>query len=383
MLINVNTIMVKGTDVGTKENKQNGKIHYIQLSLIKEGEYDLIMPSLEDSTKEKERLKTVINRIRGLKNIDQLRFRIDLRIDEDGNLDYQEQLDDLKSLELSIGISIQACCCWKDIWDRIWSEWSFSGVIDGLNCEIRKIDSLNAKLNAAVFNDDNIKYIMIPYDNKQETINWVKEEGIRYEEGSKTGIKITDNKKKPLLLSRVWSLATKNTITRIALILWILSIIYIPIRYLFWNDIQSWKSGIPQVTINLPVNNPKKVKEKLLGKGFPEDQLKEISLSSLTKMKQGRKVLITNRDGAIEFEITDLLDWTIISSYICCGYVILFAFVLVMIALRNNNSDIKENRGDINYDSVILPLINKEIIFVDNIKKAETIVEYKIHQTVG
>lgn len=50
-----------------------------------------------------------------------------------------------------------------------------------------------------------------------------------------------------------------------------------------------------------------------------------------------------------------------------------------MLSLRANNGNTKPSPVNINYDSVFLTNKNKEIMFVDNIKQAETIVEYKIH----
>jgi hypothetical protein len=52
-----------------------------------------------------------------------------------------------------------------------------------------------------------------------------------------------------------------------------------------------------------------------------------------------------------------------------------------LLALRRENVDIVPNFMDINYDSVRLIDKNREIIFVDNIKQAVSIVKSKIYLT--
>jgi hypothetical protein len=60
---------------------------------------------------------------------------------------------------------------------------------------------------------------------------------------------------------------------------------------------------------------------------------------------------------------------------------VLFSATLVLLALRRESVDIVPNSLDINYDSVRLIEKNREIIFVDNIKQAVSIVESKIYLT--
>jgi len=62
-------------------------------------------------------------------------------------------------------------------------------------------------------------------------------------------------------------------------------------------------------------------------------------------------------------------------------YIVLFSATLVLLALRRESVDIVLNSLDINYDSVRLIDKNREIIFVDNIKQAVSIVKSKIYLT--
>jgi len=168
----------------------------------------------------------------------------------------------------------------------------------------------------------------------------------------------------------------------IALILWFLSIAYLPVRYLFWDNVHIVNNGNLQSTISLPIRYPEKVREKLIKNGFPEGLINSIPFSSLTRKDQIGSVLITVRNGTIEFEIINSQDWTLISSYICGGYIALFAIIIVVLAIgkkSGNTKSIKYNSVNINYDSLLMTDINKEIMFVDNIKQAETIIEHKIY----
>jgi hypothetical protein len=167
-----------------------------------------------------------------------------------------------------------------------------------------------------------------------------------------------------------------------ALIIWSLSVAYLPIRYFLWDNFQSLKQGDTHITINLPVKNPKKVRERLLNSGFPHDQIKDIPLLRLSERlvetnKTGR-VLFKNRDGVIEFEIINSRDLTLILSYICGGYIVLFVAILVIASLRKESGNIVHKSLSINYDSIHFADMDKEIMFVDNIKQAESIVKYKI-----
>ena len=155
--------------------------------------------------------------------------------------------------------------------------------------------------------------------------------------------------------------------------------------YIFWDNVQSLRRGDSHITINLPVKNPKTVRKRLLSSGFTLDQIKEIPLlrmsKRLTKINQTGRVMIINRNGDIEFEITNSRDLTLILSYICGVYIVLFSATLVLLALRRESVDIVLNSLDINYDSVRLIDKNREIIFVDNIKQAVSIVKSKIYLT--
>ncbi|ODS34076.1 MAG: hypothetical protein SCARUB_00749 [Candidatus Scalindua rubra] len=356
-------------------NDRRGKIHDIVIAVEKMDQNDDQINFAVTPVQTEELLTNTIANILFSQNRQNIKLRIGL-----GNID-QNLINDLSSLGLSIAIGVKACQDWRvnKIWETECDKWCFTGDISQgqMNGKIDAIGSLNVKLKAAV-DSRIIEYIMVPSDNKQETINWVENEGIRYEESPKTDIKITDNKKKPSFHSRLWSLATKNTFTWIALILWFLSITFLPIRYFFWDNIQSLNKDSSHVTINLPIKDTEKIRKRLLDNGFPKEQVKNIPLLRLSKTNQNGRALITNKNGVIEFEIINSQDWTLISSYICGGYIAVFAFILIMLAVRENNGITKHNHERINYDTILLTNKNKEIVFVNNIKQAETIVEYKI-----
>ena len=64
---------------------------------------------------------------------------------------------------------------------------------------------------------------------------------------------------------------------------------------------------------------------------------------------------------------------------ICGGYIAVFAFILVILATRENSGNTKHSPGNINFNSVLFTNKNKEIMFVNNIKQAKAIVQHKIH----
>jgi hypothetical protein len=287
---------------------------------------------------------------------------------------------------LSIAIGIETSLNdWKETWENAWEEWCFTGEVKDSQGVIGGIGGARAKLESAI-EVNKIRYIMLPSENRQEIVNWIsKKEDLNYEENFSKNISVGNAGKSQSFFGRLWSLSTRDTFLWFALIIWALSIAYIPMRYLFWDNVQSLRRGDSHITINLPVKNPKTVRKRLLSRGFTLDQIKEIPLlrmsKRLTKINQTGRVMIINRNGDIEFEITNSRDLTLILSYICGVYIVLFSVTLVLLALRRESVDIVPNSLDINYDSVRLIEKNREIIFVDNIKQAVSIVESKIYLT--
>jgi len=284
---------------------------------------------------------------------------------------------------LSIAVGIETCLNgWKDAWENVWEEWCFTGEVTNSQGEIGAIGGAREKLESAT-NDEKINYIMIPSQNRQEIINWIdKRKDFNYKVNPARKISTRQTENSPSIFSRIWSLSTGNTLMCIALILWFLSIAYLPIRYLLWDNVHTLNNGNLQATINLPIKDTEKVRKKLIKNGFPEGQINNIPFSSLSKRGQIGSVLITDRNGTIEFEIINSQDWALISSYVCGGYIALFAIVIVILAAGKKSvsaKSVKNSAVNINYDSLLMTNINKEIMFVDNIKQAETIVEHKIY----
>ncbi|MBT3878625.1 MAG: hypothetical protein HOF76_06175 [Candidatus Scalindua sp.] len=306
------------------------------------------------------------------------KFTIDTALKDDDNL-----CDDFNSMGLSIAIGIESCLNdWNEVWEDVWEEWCFTGEVKDSQGVIGEIGGARAKLETAI-EAKKIRYIMIPSENRQEITNWIKrKQNINYKVNPSRSIGIKDTGKSPYFFSRLWTLSTSNIFMWFALIIWSLSVAYLPIRYFLWDNFQSLKQGDTHITINLPVKNPKKVRERLLNSGFPHDQIKDIPLLRLSERlvetnKTGR-VLFKNRDGVIEFEIINSRDLTLILSYICGGYIVLFVAILVIASLRKESGNIVHKSLSINYDSIHFADMDKEIMFVDNIKQAESIVKYKI-----
>lgn len=363
LFIKVKAIMVAGD-----KDSRKGNIHNIVI--FPNNQEHMVIPSRFFNS-----LRSTIERVMSSNNIHDQKFTIDTALNDEDNL-----CDDLSSLGLSIAIGIEACLNdWKEAWENVWEEWCFTGEVKDSQGVIGAIGGAKEKLESAT-DDERINYIMISSQNRQEVINWInKKEDINCEVNTSRNISIKDAGKSPSFFSRIWSLSTKNTFTWIALILWFLSITYTPIRHIFWDNVQSLSNGNSQVTINLPIKDPEKTRKKLLKNGFPEGLVQNVPFLRLSKTTRVGNALTIYKSG--EFEIINLQDWTLISSYICGGYIALFAFVLVILATRENSDITKHNAVNINYDSVLLTNKNKEIMFVDNIKQAETIVEYKIHES--
>ncbi len=358
LFLKIKAIMAMGD-----EGSRTGNIHNIVI--FPNDQEHMAIPSRYFSN-----LRSTIDRVLSCNNSHDVKFTIDTTLKDDDNL-----CDDLSSMGLSIAMGIKAHLNgWKDLWEKMWEEWCFTGVVEDSQGNIAKIGGARAKLESAT-EDKNIRYIMMPSENRQEIINWInKKEDINYDVNPSRNLNITNTGGTPSFVSRIWSLSTRNTFMWIALILWFLSIAYLPARLLFWNNIQSLSKNKSYSTINLPIKNPEEVKQRLLNNGFPESQIKNIPFSSLTKTHQYGRARISNKEGIIEFEIINSQDLSLIISYICCGYNAAFAIILTILAIRRSNGNTKYNAVNINLDSVLLTNKNKEIMFVDNIRQAETII---------
>ena len=367
-------IKVKAIVVTGSEGSGEGNIHNIVV--FSNNREHMVIPSRFFNS-----LRSTVERVMSSINNHDQRFTIDTALKDDENL-----CDDFSSMGLSIAIGIEASLNdWKEAWESIWEEWCFTGEVKDSQGVIGGIGGARVKLESAI-EVNKIRYIMLPSENRQEIINWInKKQDVNYEENFSKNVGVSNAEKSQSFFGRLWSLSTRDTFLWFALIIWVLSIAYLPMRYLFWDNVQSLRRGDSHITINLPVKNPKTVRKRLLSSGFTLDQIKEIPLlrmsKRLTKINQTGRVMIINRNGDIEFEITNSRDLTLILGYICGVYIVLFSATLVLLALRRESVDIVPNSLDINYDSVRLIDKNREIIFVDNIKQAVSIVKSKIYLT--
>ena len=366
LFIKVKAILVTGND-----SSGAGNIHNIVV--FPNNQEHMVIPSRFFNS-----LRSTIERVMSSHSDHDQKFTIDTALKDDDNL-----CDDFNSMGLSIAIGIESCLNdWNEVWEDVWEEWCFTGEVKDSQGVIGEIGGARAKLETAI-EAKKIRYIMIPSENRQEITNWIKrKQNINYKVNPSRSIGIKDTGKSPYFFSRLWTLSTSNIFMWFALIIWSLSVAYLPIRYFLWDNFQSLKQGDTHITINLPVKNPKKVRERLLNSGFPHDQIKDIPLLRLSERlvetnKTGR-VLFKNRDGVIEFEIINSRDLTLILSYICGGYIVLFVAILVIASLRKESGNIVHKSLSINYDSIHFADMDKEIMFVDNIKQAESIVKYKI-----
>ncbi len=362
----VNAIMVMGNG-----DSACGKVHHIVVSSNK-----VVPPNKQEHMvipfKFYKYIISTIQRILASKNLDTHNIIIDTRLKDDDNL-----CNDLSSLGLSIAMGIEGCLNDTEKWEDILKAWCFTGEIDAASGEIVRIGSAKAKLEAAC-KAEGINNVMLPYGNRTETINWIKEHKCEYKETILNDIKISDGTKRWFVLNRMWSLTTRNILMWMVLVLWCLSISYIPVRCILWDTIISWKTGIPQVSFSLPINS-ESVGRKLLNSGFSEDQVTGFTTSSLAKANLKQTVLVKNMDGVIEFEIVNPQDWTMMLVYLCGLFILSFIIVIFRSAVGEKNCNHRDKTENINYDAVLISINKKEItiVFVDNIKQAETIVENK------
>ncbi len=316
LFIKVKAIMVSGDN-----DSRTGSIHNILV--FSNNQEHKVIPSKSFNS-----LRSTIERVISSSNVHDRKFTVDTGLKDEDNL-----CNDLSSLGLSIAVGIEACLNgWKDAWENVWEEWCFTGEVTNSQGEIGAIGGAKEKLESAT-DDEKTNYIMVPSQNRQEIINWIdKKKDINYEVKPSGSISTGQTENSPSLFSRIWSLSTGNTLMRIALILWFLSIAYFPVRYLLWDNVHTLNNGNLQAAISLPIKYPEKVREKLLKSGFPEGQINNIPFSSLTKTDRTGSVLITGRNGTVEFEIINSQDWALISSCVCGGYIALFAIALVILA---------------------------------------------------
>lgn len=364
-------IKVKAVLVTGNESSGEGNIHNIVI--FPNNQEHMVIPSRFFNS-----LRSTIERVMSSHNNYDQKFTIDTALKDDDNL-----CDDFSSMGLSIAIGIEVCL--NDLnkaWEKVWESWCFTGEVKDSQGAVGGIGGVRAKLDS-ILCAKNIRYIMVPSENRQEILNWMnKKQDISFEINPPGSISIGNTEKSPSFFSRLWSLSTRNAFLWFALSIWVLSIIYLPIRYQLWDNVQSFRRDDSHITINLPVKNPKRVKERLLNSGFPLDKIKNSPLSRLSKRlektDQSGRILITNNNGVIEFEIINSRDMSLIISYFCAGYILLFATALIIVAQRKKSGNIVYSSRNINYDSLLLSDMNKEIIFVDNVKQAEAIVKHKV-----
>ena len=366
LFIKVKAIMVSGNN-----DSRTGNIHNI-LVFLNNQEHKVIPTRSFDS------LRSTIERVVSSHNTYNRKFTIDTGLKDDDNL-----CNDLSSMGLTIAVGIEASLNdWSGSWENVWEEWCFTGEVTDSQGEIGAIGGAREKIESAT-DDERIKYVMAPSQNRQEIINWIdKRQDINYEVKSSVAINTKHTDDSPSFFSRIWLMSTGNTLMWIALILWFLSIVYVPIRYMLWDNIQLSGYDNSRVIINMPIIYPDKVKSRLLKNGFPEDQVNNIPFSRLIKTDQIGRVSIINRDGVVEFEIISSQDMTLVLCYVCGLYTVLFAVVLFILAAwqkRGITNKIKHNVVNLNYDSLVLTDRNKEIMFVDNLKQAGKIIESKLH----
>ncbi|MCP4270136.1 MAG: hypothetical protein GY777_31945 [Candidatus Brocadiaceae bacterium] len=362
----VNAIMVTGNGVSAC-----GKVHHIVVSSNR-----VVPPNKQEHMiipfKFYKYIISTIQRILASKHHDPHNIIIDTRLKDDDIL-----CNDLSSLGLSIAMGIEGCLNDTEKWEGILKTWCFTGEIDAASGEIVSIGSAKAKLEAAS-KTEGINNIMLPSGNRTETINWIKEHKCEYKETILNDIKISDSTERGFVLNKMWSLATRNILMWMVLVLWFLSISYVPVRCLLWDAIISWKTGIPQVSFSLPINS-ESVGRKLLNSGFSEGQVTGFTTSSLAGANLKQTVLVKNRDGVIEFEIVNPQDWTMILVYLCGVFILSFVIVIFRAAVVKKNCEHRDKTENINYDAALLSINKKEItiVFVDNIKQAERVIEYK------
>jgi hypothetical protein len=366
ILLKVNAIMVMGSG-----DSANGKVHHIIVSsdeIVPSGKQEhMVIPF-----KLHNNIISTIQRILTSKGLNTHNITIDTRLKDGDNL-----CNDLSSLGLSIAIGIESSLDSTGKWQDALKKWCFTGEVDASSGDIVRIGGAKAKLESAS-RTESITNIMLPSGNRDETISWISAKGYDYREKTSSDVKVIESINTPSVLRRMWSLATKNLLLWTALVFWCLSIIYIPIRFTLWDSVMSWKSGAPQVTVSVPVQDRERLGRSLINSGFAEEQVQKFVSSTLAGSNLDQTVLVKNINGVIEFEIVNSQDWTMLSTYLCGVYILSFIVVIVVPSLGQRDNRSREKTESINHDAILLSLDNREIeiSFVDNIRQAETVVEY-------
>ncbi|ODS34087.1 MAG: hypothetical protein SCARUB_00760 [Candidatus Scalindua rubra] len=338
----------------------------------------------------KDDLITITERDLGALEIQERNFTIDPGL-KDGDV-----VDSFDSMSLSIAIGIQACCSWRERWEEEvdgiikWKEWCLTGEVNNVG-NIVKIDGINEKLRAALFGyhddevnnfviDHSIRFIMIPSGNKTEAIKWIdakKKDGVleTIENKDNTNeVKDHFDNQKPRYPDpkRIWSLITKNRFTVIAFVIWVLSTIIVPLKLFYWDSIVSLWTGIPQITIKLPIKYPEKVSEMLIDRGFLHPPVQFAS-----KAKQG-KVVFKNVGVTTEVENIKSDIWVIIT---CCIYItigILLTYKYYPPADPPDSPGNGPNKWDFKIVRIRIDNRKVKIFFVDNLSIAINIVQHHL-----
>lgn len=383
-MLNVKTLMVINDN-----GKKYGKSHKIFLTRTKgdmhhiKGQEDVIVPS-DLHEKDKTSVIDTLKRVRSFKGIKNL-FSIELNFDD---LDDQNGLKGLTSLELSLGIGMIACCNWAEWWPNNWKKWCFSGAIVGDEYKVTKSGDITTKLEHALFEDDGIKYFVIPCENEEEVKHWlcdnekVKKRCKSFETNDFSKI---DNYSSTFF-KRIWCTAKKKVLLSwTALIFLVLSALYVPIKFFAWDYAISFTTGIPHATLKLPLSNIDKTKEKLLNRGFPAEITNYFLSSSIINNKQKKSEIIKLRDKEIIafVDYTSLCKTADIASYLGIAFIVFIPVVFIIPVLIRGGKDFEHNNKGLSVDSITIKKTDNkemEIIFVRNINEAEAIVKYKINK---
>lgn len=357
--VKINALMVGGN----AQNKR-GTIHHI---IISRTEDNNVIPK-----KYFDELEEMTQRILTSRNDEKSRFTIDTRLKN------EDIVNDLNSMGLPIAIGI--CLCLdkqKNFWETKLKTWCFTGQIGDIEGNIVKIGDGIEKVKA-VIDDGIIRFAVFPINNRLEMENWLKKENYEYFEQSDEKENILGKGKTPSFSGRLWRcFFKKSSYAKIALLFWIISIVYVPIRFYFWESLLSRENNTNCVYLQLPIKDINRTKNVLVKKGFSEKLLNGNILTSLMKAQAGTKALLVDKNGELELEIVSSSDGTMILAFTCIAYIGIFTSVVFAFTLVHKNSESKFISKKYPYTSIHLANLNKEIIFVGNIKEIEKIITSK------
>lgn len=219
---------------------------------------------------------------------------------------------------------------------------------------------------------------MIPYDNKQEALNWLNERTIRPKENKENG------KQKSLTnkVRRTSSLEKKNSLLKlIMVVLFTVSFTFLMLKLTAWDQIVSVATRTLSTTIDLPVNDLNHLKTKLLGRGFPRD-ITNIFLSSsaINGVDQKAKAVIRlKNNNSISFNYVDQRDKTEVAFLLAIAFIVFIPISFLITFMRKRKDNFKKHRCTLTYDFVRVGSKwgPKDILFVKSINNAEAIVESK------